>query len=99
MVGNLDLKFFLGIVDPANRLQQTLQHITVVINRKLNGHHRQLGKAGQRLQVPFSVPKIEIDDEIPVQPVERKTEQNQNVTKCPCKHSDVSVHAKMSIEG
>src|SRR5258708_32979138 len=97
-IENLDLKFFLGIVDPANRPQQTLQHITLVINRKLNGNHRQLGKTGQRLQVTFSVPKIEIDDEIPVQAVERETEQNQNVRKHPCKHSDVSVHAKMSIK-
>jgi len=44
------------------------------------------------------VPKIQINDEVPVEPIKREAQENHNVTKRPCENSDVSVHAK-SIKG
>jgi hypothetical protein len=49
-------------------------------------------------QVLFSVPKIQINDEVPVEPIKREAQENHKVTKRPCENSDVSVHAK-SIKG
>ena len=80
IVQQLDIELVLGIIDLADRLHQPVHHVLLVVNRELDGHARQLGKAAGRLVSPvLPVFVIHVNQDVAVNSVGRENDENGKV--------------------
>jgi hypothetical protein len=92
IVQHLDLQQISRVIELTDRTQKALHYVNFIKNRKLNRNFWQLPKLAGRDRCAFAVFKEEINDEIPVNAVGRKTEEHGEVTRRPNHRAETSLH-------
>src|ERR1700730_272866 len=92
IIQHLNLEKFSRIIQFADRVQQTLDHVNFVKDRQLHRHLRQLVKAPGRDQLAPSVFEKEINDEVAMGDVGGKTNEDTQIADRPDNVTEASLH-------
>ncbi len=82
IVEHLDLKTIAGIANGGHRLEQALDHVHFVEERKLHRHRGQLGVLALGLRLLIAVAVVQEHQQRAVESVDREGQQNHEVGRC-----------------
>ena len=92
IVQHLDLEKLPWIVQFAHGTKQTLGYVHLVKNWQLHRHRRQLFKVTGRNRCALPVFEIQINDEVAMDTVRRKTDEHTQIADGPDNVSEASLH-------
>src|SRR4029077_2063609 len=92
IVEDLDLQQILRVIQLPDSPEPALHHINVIKDGQLHRDLRQLFEVAGRHRRPFAVFEEEINDEIPVNTVGRKTDEHGEITGRPNYIAEASLH-------
>src|SRR5437667_6529936 len=79
IVEHLDFKEIARVIDPADRLDQPIGDVHLVVERELNRHGGKRIQLCARLRLLVSVPDVQIDQVVPMPAVNRENDEYEKI--------------------
>ena len=79
VVEHLDFEPLARVLDAADRVDQAVRHVHLVVERQLDRDDRQRIGQRARLRLPVLVPHVEIHEVIPMPAVDREDDQDEKI--------------------
>ena len=96
VVEDLDLEQLARVVDPADGVDETVRHVHLVVDRKLDRDGRQLLERAERNRLPILVLHVQVDQVVPVPPVNGENDEDEEIRR-ECQRLGGG-HARIDIE-